>query len=281
MDSEDKSVSKIRPGTLVSLHSTLNGGIEYKRIDLGNTVSVDGVANSKWETEKTILSVEEYERGTKVRGRAVSLIRACCAATNFGLLCADADLPALNTAVIAARNLAEEYNASSVHSRISIYVLKGRIASTDEEAIKSLSEEVRSLLDTMSDGIAKTDAKVIRDACAKATAISSMLAEEQSRSVSKAVEEARTAAREIVRRVEKRGEDATRVLASIQTRAIANARMAFLDLDDDLEVKGQPMPQVNVARFQVDIDEEPTEEELLQSKLTALEAKVAKLGVQE
>jgi hypothetical protein len=93
------------------------------------------------------------------------------------------------------------------------------------------------------------------------------------------VEEARSAAREIVKRIEKRGEEASRVLASITTRAITSARFAFLDTDDEIEVKGAPLPQVNVARFDVDLDDDEESEEGLQATLAALQEQAKAAGV--
>lgn len=269
-------VSRIRPGILVSCHSVIRGGIKYDRTDLGNEVRPDGTVKSKWETERTIINVEEHERAVKCRSKAIGLIRSTCIPTTFGLLCREDDLSILNSAIDDAKKLIAKFNSSSEFSHVAIYVLKGKVASTDDEAVRSISEEVRSLLDTMEEGISKADVKAIRDACSKAQAITAMLGDEQVRKVSRAVQEARDAAREIVRRVEKRGEEASRVLASIQTRAISNARMAFLDLDDELEVKGAPMPQVNVRNL--DIEDE--DEQALQAKLAALEAKVMEAGIQ-
>jgi hypothetical protein len=254
----------IRPGILVALKSTVTGGVEYKRVDLdAGSETPNGASVARWETTRVIVDPAEHDRAVKVRGKALGLIRGLAAATSFGLICPQDRESELDEAVKKARAMVEEHNDNATCTRVAIYCLKGRIASTDEEAARAISGEVRSLLDAMDRGIAQLDVAEIREAASKAASLGSMLGEDQVKAVGEAVEQARKAARVIVKRIEKEGEDAAVVLADIQRGALEKARFAFLDLapepaqvtEGEHAAPSEPaLPAVDLQRFDFDFD---------------------------
>ncbi len=238
----------IRPGLLVALKSSVTGGVSYQRKDIEHDAS-----RARWETTRTIEDPVEHERAIKARSRALREVRAVCSPTSFGLLCPVNLEPELNAAIRRARDIVDEHNDGAVFTQINIYVLKGRIADTDEEAARAIGQEVAELVAGMNSGIDRLDPKAIRDAASKARQMAAMLTEEQSGAVSEAIKQARKAARQIVKRVEKEGEQAAVVLADIQRGAIEKARIAFLDLEDRDEEEQESLPAVNRQRF-ADLD---------------------------
>ena len=232
----------IRPGLLVALKSTVRGGVSYVRRDLESSEQM-----AKWETIRTIQDPAEHERATKARNKALAEIRAVCAPTTFGLLCPEDKEAELDAAIARARVIRDEHNASATFTHVDIYVLKGRIASTDEEAARAIAQEVASLIESMNSGINNLKADEIREAASKAKQMASMLSEEKAIAIDSAVEQARKAARQIVKRIEKDGETAAVVLADIQRGGIEKARLAFLDLSEERPV--QESAAVNVQRF--------------------------------
>ena len=254
------TTSFIKPGILVSLKSTVSGGISYNRRDLAAETTENGSHRSKWETECVVEDPAEHERATKVRGKALGLIRAVCSPTAFGLLCPLENEGKLDDAVKQARALIAEYRTTAAHTDVTVFCLKGRIASTDEEAARAIGDEVSSLIQSMNGAIDRLDADAIREAANKARAMSAMLSEERAEKVNGAIEQARKAARDIVRRVTKGGEKAAIVLADIQRGAIESARIAFLDIDTPEGVTGEALPAVEVQRVaELDVEEEPSE----------------------
>jgi hypothetical protein len=137
--------------------------------------------------------------------------------------------------------LADDFNATSATCHVSVYAIAGRIADDDVEAARAISSEIRDLLSAMQSGIAAADPEAIRDAANRARSIGAMLSGDAADAVSSAIDQARAAAREITRRVEKSGERAADVIAELRTEAIASARFAFLDLDEEKEVEDAPV----------------------------------------
>jgi hypothetical protein len=216
----------------VSLKTSVRGGVEYRRADLAAPEGgPEGAAVSRWETTKITINPAEVERASKARSKARSLVASVCSSSAFGLLCPEARAPDLERVVAEARAVAAEFNAGAKHTTIGVYVIAGRIASTDEEAARAIGSEVRELLTAMEDGIKAADPEAIREAANKARALGAMLSDEAAGKVGKAIEAARSAAREITRRVAKGGEVAAKVVADIRTDEIARARFAFLDLE--------------------------------------------------
>lgn len=245
------STSVIRPGLLVALKSTVSGGVSYERKDL----PVEGETakdTARWETIRTIEDPEEHKRASDARSLAVKEIRKVCSTTSFGLLCPESMEAELDAAVARARSIVALHNEGAKHTKVNVFALKGRIASSDTEAARAIGEEVSSLIEGMNDAIDRLDPAAIREAATKARQMSAMLSPELSQRVGEAVDAARRAARTIVKRVEKDGEQAAVVLADIQRGAIEKARIAFLDLGDDAPSPADAaavLPSIDVQRF--------------------------------
>jgi hypothetical protein len=247
---------KIRPGILVSLKTEVHDkGLSYDRKLLESDANVE-----KTLVTRTMKDPEEHTRAIKARGAMRSVVEAVCAGTPFGLLCPQENRASLDAAIAQAREIGERHRRGYTegdgteipparYTSVGLYVIKGEIASTDEESANAIAEEMRRLLATVNEGIDRLDVDTIRDAATKAKEMAVMLSPEAEEQVSAAVKAARAAARTIVARVEKRGEDVAEVLSSIDRSAIASARMAFIDLDETASDDGESMPAVSAQRF--------------------------------
>ena len=244
------STTLLKPGFLVSLKTTIQGGVSYQRVDKAHEHDEAGVDIVQWETTRKIEDLAEYKNATKTRSAASALIRSVCVHTAFGLLCSEANEAKLDEAIAGAQALADAHNGGAHSTLIRIYVLRGRIASTDEEAVRGLSSEVRGLLEEMQDGIRRVDVSAVREAASRAKKLGQILYAEQAAKVSAAVESARAAAREIVRRIDTDGAEAVRAVAEAMTGPIERARFAFLELEESIVVQPgaahAPRPELEV-----------------------------------
>lgn len=247
------STSVIRPGLLISLKTTMVGGVSYQRTELDADRAIDGDQDvARWETTRIIEDKAEHDRATKCRSQAGALIRKCCSTTGFGLLCPTDQEGALDAAVAQARKLVETHNATAAHTRVGIFVLKGRVAADDAEAAKAITQEIGELIQRMDAGINTFDAKAIRDAADRARELSAMLSDDEQSKVSAAIKQAREAARLIVKRVEKEGEDRAMVMLDIQRSQIEKARITFMDMSEPSQAS-EALPSIDVQRF-ADLD---------------------------
>lgn len=247
------NASVIRPGLLISLKTTLRGGVAYERVDLvtGEKLA-DGAEVSEWKTRRTIEDKAEHELATKTRSQARALITKVCSTTSFGLLCPNEQEGALDAAVKAARQLMDNFNDTAKHCRVALWVIKGRVASDDAEAARAITQEIGELTARMTEGITAFDPKAIREAADRARELSTMLSEDKQTKVNAAIAQARAAARTIVKRIEKEGEDRSTVLLDIQRGQIESARIAFLDMSGDT-TEVEALPAVSAQRF-ADLD---------------------------
>src|SRR5262249_23994934 len=161
------------------------------------------------------------------------LISSVCAHSAFGLLCQGEKEKQLDDAIRESRALANAFNASAKTVQISVYVLKGRIAQTDQEAARAIASEMKSLVEEMKAGIGAADVEAVREAASKAKKIGRMLDGDAAKRVSAAVEEARAAAKTIAKTLvdTKSAEAALEEVAKFKLTALESARFAFLDLD--------------------------------------------------
>lgn len=220
----------IKPGLLVALSTSVKGGIRYERIDLG-TERIGDTERANWETHREIADLKEYEGATQTRNKCSSLIRSACVATSFGLFCPTANEEQLDRAISEVARLVEIWNRNSQHTRIAVFVVKGKIAGDDETAARAIAADMRGLLAQMDDGIKRLDPDAIRSAANAARALGKSLDESKQRSVNRAIEQARTAAREIVKRIDDGADGALAALRSVTTTGIEAARFEFMDID--------------------------------------------------
>ena len=246
------NASVIRPGLLVVVKSTVVGGVSYQRIDLETgEPPVPGADVSRWETIRTIEDQEEYHRAGKTRCDARALIRKVCSDTTFGLVCPMESEAALDDVIARARKMVDQHNATAKHTQVTIYALKGRVASDDAEAARAISQEMARLIAAMEAGIAAFDPDAIRKAASDAREMSVMLGDEAKEKAEAAIDQARKAARLIVRRLAQEGVDRVDVMKEIQRGQIESARISFLDMDAPGE--SEALPAVAQQRF-ADLD---------------------------
>jgi hypothetical protein len=254
----------LRPGLLVSLKTTVKGGVEYTRTDLETArTKDDGAIESRWETQKRIDDPAEFERATQARNAARRMIAKICAVSDFGLLCPSDREADLSKAIEEARALARAHNDSAARTQVEIFCIAGRIAQDDAEAQRAINSEIRGLISEMEEGIKAADPKRIRDAATAAKGLGAMLTEDAGRKVSAMIEEARDAARAIVKRVQKEGEAAATVIAECKVEALNAARFAFLDYDEPKAVESLP-----IVASAVEVPAAPVEETPAEPKIT-------------
>ena len=228
-----RQTNTLRPGLLVSLKTRLHGGVTYyKQVIESEKRDENGVERAKWQTEREIADRVEHDRGRKAQAEARAYITAICTNTAFGLLCPEVEKENLDRAVEAARVIADRFNETAQLSRLSVYVIVGRVSADDVEAVKAINAEVRGLMEAMEQGVANTDVKAIREAANEAKRLGEMLSPEAAGRVTVAIEAARSAARRIV----KSGEDAAQEVDRATIARITECRTSFLDLDDVREV---------------------------------------------
>jgi hypothetical protein len=238
--------STLRPGLLVSLKTAIRGNVSYQHRDIEpEHLTENGQQLAKWETERAIADPAEFEAATKIRNKIRTFISSACVRSAFGLLCPEKSADNLDAALAEATRLADEFNAAAKLTRINVYVIAGRIAPDDLEAMRAINSEARDLLATMAEGIQNLDVAAVRDAADRARDIGRMLSPDAQARIGAAIETARSAARKIV----KAGEQAAQEIDQRTIQRITEARTAFLDLDKAVEVEA-PAEEARALDFE-------------------------------
>lgn len=229
------ATSTLRPGFLVSLKTSVRGNVRYFRKPLdATTTQTDGVAIDRWETERTVHDPKENDAAKKARAKASGLVRSVCQQSVFGLLCPEIDIEKLDKAIAEAKQVVDAFNETATLSRISIFVLAGKVSPDDVEAVRAINSEIRELMAEMSTGIANGNVESIREAASRVKGIGEMLATDARAKVQIAVEVGRGVAKKIVSDIKERGSSVDVDRSAI--KRIDEMRMAFLDLEDATEV---------------------------------------------
>jgi hypothetical protein len=224
--------STMRPGLLVSLKTSISGNINYNRRELEHETKKTGEEFARWETERTIADPQEHDKAVDARCAARSAITRICTNTAFGLLCPEDRADELEKAVQAARDIADTFNSEAKLSRLGVYVITGRIAQDDVEAVRAINSEVRDLLRDMSEGLKNLDVKAVRAAANKAKSIGAMLSPDAAARIQIAIDAARSSAKQMV----KAGEQVSMEIDNVSIRKITEQRTAFLDIDESKQI---------------------------------------------
>ena len=256
----------LKPGLLISLGSSIDGGVSYDRSNRETLPSENGEERVKWDTERLTRDPQEHAKAVSVRSLVCNTIERLCVKTRHGvLLCPEEKESDLDDAIEEAQGIASEFNSGATYTSVSLTVYKGRIEETDEANTRQIVREIQGLLSQMERGVIKLDAAGIRRAANRARELGQILSDEDQERVGAAITSARKAARTISKRLEKGGEEAAAVADAIKRmRAVApieTARFAFLDeadprfagLDDTEPTLAEQMPSVGVQRF-ADLD---------------------------
>ncbi len=241
-------VSTLKPGLLVSLKTSIVGNVAYQRVSLEEDhVTDEGTRRARWETKRVITNPKERALASFTRSQCRAAVARVCSNSTFGLLCPEDRQADLDAAIKKAQAAAAEFNSVATLTRVHVYVIAGRIAADDIEAARAINSEVRGLLTEMEEGIKRLDVSAVRQAANKAKSIGRMLSPAAAERIKVSVE----AAREVARKIVKAGEEAGVAIDHAVVRRIAEARTAFLDLD---EVETQVVAPVVTARA---VDLEP------------------------
>jgi hypothetical protein len=216
------------PGLLVGLSTSIRSNVKHNKTETRETTNDDGSVIAEWETERTTIDPKEHEAAVLVRSQARGCISKVCSWTAFGYLCPESKFEALNKAIAEGRKLCEDFNASAAVTRIGFFVLTGRIASDDVGAVRAINGEIRSLLADMAEGISKLDVEVVRKSAIALKQVGSMLPDDAKAIVKEAIDAARKQATKIVAA----GEQAATEIDKTVLAKLAEARTAFLDIDE-------------------------------------------------
>jgi hypothetical protein len=229
------------PGILVALKTSIEGGVHYERRDLSGDEK-----RKTWKTTRTMEDPEERARGAQVRNLSAGPIWRTCVPTSFGLLCRLDREAELDANIAAGREIVREFNETARFTRVGMWVLKGRIADADGEAVRAIVQEARGLIDEMNAGLDAADVAKVRAAANKARQLREMFEPDTSEQINDAITAARQAAREIVRRTKKQGEEVEKIVATLDRAEFDAARFSFLDMAEAVEPVA--LPSVNLQR---------------------------------
>lgn len=237
----------LRPGLLVGLNTSIIGNVSYQQQTIeADHLTAEGAREAEWNTRRKVADAAEMDEADKLRSKARTLITGVCAKSAFGIICPEDKADKLEKVVAEARAIAEEFNSRARITRIRVNVICGRISPSDEVAMKAINGEIRDLIDEMQAGVRAMDVEAIRAAALKAKSVGQMLSTEAQAQIESAIQAARSTATAI----NKAGETASREVDKVTLARLAEARTAFLDLDEPTTQVAAPVAEARAVDFE-------------------------------
>jgi len=222
----------IRPGLLVGLKTSVTGGVSYRRVDIEREhVTARGTAKAKWETTRVVEDPTEHAAAITLNNACRYIVQRVCAKTDFGLLCPEEKADELYAAIEEAQAKIAEFNKTAKLTRIGMYVVPGRVARDDEQAVRAIRAEVSGLIAEMQRGVRELNPEAVRAAAKQAKQIGNMLSEGAQQRLLAAVDSARSIAN-VINSAVKAGEQSALDIDKEKITALEAARTAFLDIED-------------------------------------------------
>jgi hypothetical protein len=237
------NIARIKPGLLVSVKTRQHGGVSYTKKDIeAPRVTESGALVSRWETDKFVYDPDETERAQQIANRARYLVARNCVKTEMQqLLCPNDRRGELRDAVVEARALVAQFNASASFTEIQIDVWVGEIVDNGVDAAQQIFASQQAFLAEMIDGLREFDPKKVRTAINKSRDLGQMMSGQANQMVLEATRVAETARQRIIAA----GENAIVALDAEAIAKIGSVRNSFLDFDyatDDSAVEASPVP---------------------------------------
>jgi hypothetical protein len=231
-------IMRMKPGVQVILSTKIRGGTEYTKETLEYpTRQIDGAMESEWITRKRIEDPDEWERASKTRDKARSLIGSVCAKTEGGLLCPLENKAELIERIDEAKQLVGAFNQTAVYSHVKLHVYPLEVRADDVEATRAIFSEIEEFMADMAEGMAELDTKKVRAICDKAVNLNRMLDGEASEKLELVVKVARAACTRIV----KAGGEIGGEMERNTIRLIKSARTQFLDVESPSTTVARPV----------------------------------------
>ncbi len=232
--------STLRPGLLVSIKTSMRGNVSYQTEDRGVQTLKDGTEKTVWETTRQIADPAEHEAAQAARTKARNFVSSICAHSAFGMLCPEDSADELEKAIAAGHKIVAEFNGGAKLERVNFYILVGRIAQDDVEAVKAINSEVRELLGDMTEGLKNLDPQAVRKAAAQLRSVGQMLSPEAQIRAQFAID----AAREAATKIKAAGEAVAVEIDTYAIRRITEQRTAFLDIEAEVTPVAAPKPSL-------------------------------------
>jgi hypothetical protein len=249
----DNNISTLRPGVLCLLKTQIKGkNLAYSVTEIeADHLEPDGTLKKVTETTRTVADPAEYDAAVKTRGKASSLIRSPCIASNFGLICPEDRREQLFAKIAEAEATVSDFNATSKLTQVGVYTILGRVAPDDAQALRAINSEMRDAFEAMSAGVKKLDAEAVREAASKAKQMAAMLPDNMQDRVQDAVK----AVRSFARKATKAASLAAEEIDEETVRKLNESRTKFLDMAAPLS---EAFAEVEEQSARVITFEEPT-----------------------
>lgn len=247
-----RRIIPVRPGLLVSMRTSIKGGVSYRREDLVDEIEGEGT-RTEWKTEKKVENADEYTRARRLRARVVTLIGGACVKTAFTYICPLENEALLDERIAEAQAACDAFNEEAVHSQVTFDLMRGRYMEDTKETVQAVRREIHELLEELNSALKAGEVQSIRDVAARATQMGRLLEEgtEARSALERAVKESRRVAGQLVKRIKEGADAVAEVLAGANVSLIATARHTF-DEDETGEIVDDApgMPAVALEQFE-------------------------------
>ena len=246
----------VRPGIFPNIRTSVvdkhYGATDKDHQVLVDRIRADGYSEKKTQNTTVRVDPEEWDRASKVRLKARSLVVSVCAKTPWGLI-ADLDREDdLAGAFLAARAQVDEFNEGSSHYEVKASWFPGVTSGTDASEAANVRVEVIDMVNRLDAALKSADVRNIRKICGDELRQVNMLLDpdiEQHKAVKALIRRAQETARALVKAGEDNADAIVEVLrdADMSPVAAARAQFATSPVPVPTEVPENPVPAARAA----------------------------------
>jgi len=240
----------LQPGWLVINDTHIHGCTNYtakNRREHRMGARLEG----EWETEKTVIDVDEQKAVYKAGGQVIGCIAKVGYYTVAGTFVPYHKEAELTEALIQARQILHDYNATAKHTRLAGDFIVLQITGDNSVVAESIWRRVRDAMDDLDAAIESADVKKIRRTLTNAKRIDEMLPAAQAQHLRQAFD----GARKIATVISKSSDGLDSALSDLQDqmKSVDTARLMFVESVDTTEDGTRPnvLPPLNLPSVDV------------------------------
>lgn len=243
------NVSQLKPAVILVHRCSRRGGVTYshqKEIFIEKAEdNAQRRESKKWEGERTIHNVEEFQEGQKLQSACKYAVAALGRKTALGILVDESRLSDIDEEIKEWSQKIDKFNAAAKFTRIENFIMKFIVSGDNKKVLEMMLRDLAELLEQLTKAMSAADPKSIREVLQKLKNSTELLPAVAADLVENAVSGAKEKAREIAK------------AQSALKNAVEDREERLVELE--ILKKKIDLSPVKAARFAVLLDEKAEE----------------------
>jgi len=193
------NISDLPPCTILTYDVSRRGGQSYSRANEILLKDQDGEEIKQWETIKTTLDKDEFEKASSLQTKIKYALSKLGAFSPLGVIVRSERRTEVEAVVAEWEKKVEEFNSTAVHSKLDCWAMIHDLSGSNAQQMEKIIDNLNGVLSDLGDSLETLDPKTIRDTLQRMAGMTEILPDTAADIVNGAIKKARKQASDLSR----------------------------------------------------------------------------------